>query len=231
VDFEEAVLLCREQAASLLVYKLDRVSRTLTGVPDLLRQGVGVRVATMPTVSEEMLCMLSALGADEVKRISMRTREALAARKARVQTAVVQKRPAPPASMGRLGCLQRQLHAARRFGECRRIAIENAMAGMKPGANALAIMRRFPDSGRVTNGTIHRWVHRVPRLTRDELETQVAVARGKLRAAKARGALRAAADELRRVRDAGQDETDARAALVLAQERYREEKRPCLATK
>lgn len=155
--FNQAVLMCRKHRAALLVYKLDRVSRTLQAVPDLMRQEVEVVVSTMPSATPLILCMLSALATDEAERISYRTKEALAARRRRLGPPSV--KPVMPSSVseaGRLTKLHRNLQKTRNFRDAARRYAER---GLSLRQNADAVMLEYPLSGRVTAMKVWRWLH------------------------------------------------------------------------
>ena len=67
----------------LLIAKLDRLSRDAYFLMGLQRSGVRFIAADMPSANELVVGMMALLAQEERKLISRRTREALAARKAR----------------------------------------------------------------------------------------------------------------------------------------------------
>lgn len=80
----EALALCRKQKATLLVSKLDRLSRNVAFVATLLEdRGVEFVVASLPTASRFELHLYAALAEQERTFISQRTKAALAAAKER----------------------------------------------------------------------------------------------------------------------------------------------------
>lgn len=80
----EALELCRKQKATLLVAKLDRLSRQVSFVANLLEEkGVEFVVASLPQASRFELHLYAALAEQERTFISQRTKAALAAAKER----------------------------------------------------------------------------------------------------------------------------------------------------
>jgi len=80
----EALALCRKQKATLLVAKLDRLSRQVSFVANLLEEkGVEFVVASLPQASRFELHLYAALAEQERTFISQRTKAALAEAKER----------------------------------------------------------------------------------------------------------------------------------------------------
>jgi DNA invertase Pin-like site-specific DNA recombinase len=80
----EALALCRSEKATLLVAKLDRLSRNVAFVANLLEEkGVEFVVASLPQASRFELHLYAALAEQERAFISQRTKAALAAAKER----------------------------------------------------------------------------------------------------------------------------------------------------
>jgi DNA invertase Pin-like site-specific DNA recombinase len=80
----EALAVCRKQKATLLVAKLDRLSRNVAFVAALLEdKTVELVVASLPQASRFELHLYAALAEQERTFISQRTKAALAAAKAR----------------------------------------------------------------------------------------------------------------------------------------------------
>ena len=76
--------LCREQKATLLVAKLDRLSRQVSFVANLLEdKSVEFVVASLPQASRFELHLYAALAEQEREWVSLRTKAALAAAKER----------------------------------------------------------------------------------------------------------------------------------------------------
>lgn len=78
-----ALDLCRRQRAVLLIAKLDRLARNVHFVSGLLESGVSFIAADQPSKDRFMLHVQAAFAEEEARRISVRTREALAAAKRR----------------------------------------------------------------------------------------------------------------------------------------------------
>ncbi|MDB5439698.1 MAG: hin [Caulobacteraceae bacterium] len=78
-----ALDMCRRKKAILLIARLDRLSRSLAFVAQLLDANVEIRAADMPEANRMMLQMLAVFAEHERRLIGERTRLALAAAKAR----------------------------------------------------------------------------------------------------------------------------------------------------
>jgi DNA invertase Pin-like site-specific DNA recombinase len=78
----KALVLCKEQKAQLLVAKLDRLSRSVLHIAQLMEQ-IDFKVATMPQADKFQLHLFAALAQQEREFIATRTREALASLKKR----------------------------------------------------------------------------------------------------------------------------------------------------
>ena len=76
---EEALHLCRVNKATLLVQKVDRLSRDLEQLARIVKdKTVPIRVATLPNADNFQIHLFGALAAQEREFISIRTRAALA---------------------------------------------------------------------------------------------------------------------------------------------------------
>jgi DNA invertase Pin-like site-specific DNA recombinase len=80
---QQALDHCRQTGATLLIAKLDRLARNVHFISGLMESKVRFVACDMPTVEPFMLHVQAAFGEEEARRISRRTREALAARLAR----------------------------------------------------------------------------------------------------------------------------------------------------
>ncbi len=80
----EALAACKAQGATLVVAKLDRLSRDVADISALMKS-VSFKVATMPEADSFQLHIYAALAEQERKFISQRTKEGLAALKARAE--------------------------------------------------------------------------------------------------------------------------------------------------
>ena len=83
-ELQKALLLAEKEKTTLLVAKLDRLSRSVAFIAKLMEdKKVRFRVATMPDADEFQLHIYAALAQQERKFISERTKEGLAQAKAR----------------------------------------------------------------------------------------------------------------------------------------------------
>lgn len=79
----KALAQCRRAKATLLIARLDRLSRSLSFVAQLLDANVEIRCADMPEANRLLLQLLAIFGEHERQMIRDRTKAALAAAKAR----------------------------------------------------------------------------------------------------------------------------------------------------
>lgn len=79
----EAIKMCRIKRATLCIAKLDRLARNVHFISGLLETGVDFLAVDQPTKDRFMLHLHAAFAEEEARRISTRTREALAAAKRR----------------------------------------------------------------------------------------------------------------------------------------------------
>lgn len=82
-QLQAALGLCRNEKATLLIAKLDRLARNVHFISGLLESGVEFVAADAPSKDRFMLHVQAAFAEEEARRISLRTKEALAAAKAR----------------------------------------------------------------------------------------------------------------------------------------------------
>jgi len=79
----DALSICKRGGAVLLVAKLDRLARSVHFVSGLMRAGVRFVAVDMPEANELTVHIMAAFAEHEAKRISQRTRDAVAAARAR----------------------------------------------------------------------------------------------------------------------------------------------------
>lgn len=83
-ELQKAIALARAEGAELLVSKLDRLSRKVSFIAALMDdKALKIRVASMPNADKFQLHIYAALAEQERDFISLRTKQALAAAKAR----------------------------------------------------------------------------------------------------------------------------------------------------
>jgi DNA invertase Pin-like site-specific DNA recombinase len=82
-QLEQALAICEPSGATLVVAKLDRLSRNLAFLAKLQDSGARFVAADMPEANELTIHIMAAVAQAERKAISTRTKEALAAAKAR----------------------------------------------------------------------------------------------------------------------------------------------------
>lgn len=83
-ELEKAIDLAKKNNAELLVSKLDRLSRKVSYISALMEDSaLKIRVASMPNADPFQLHIYAALAEQERRFISLRTKQALAAAKAR----------------------------------------------------------------------------------------------------------------------------------------------------
>lgn len=82
-ELQKALALCRVHNATLLVAKLDRLSRNVNFITSLQNGGVKFVACDMPDVNEMTVQIVAVMAEAEAKAISERTKKALAAAKAR----------------------------------------------------------------------------------------------------------------------------------------------------
>lgn len=81
----EALNLCRQKKARLVIAKLDRLARNVAFIASLMDGGVDFTACDMPEANRLTLHILAAVAEHEREMISRRTKDALAAAKVRGQ--------------------------------------------------------------------------------------------------------------------------------------------------
>jgi DNA invertase Pin-like site-specific DNA recombinase len=79
----EALRLCRLHGATLIIAKLDRLARNVAFISNLMESGVEFTAVDFPQANRLTVHILAAVAEHEAKAISTRTKDALAATKAR----------------------------------------------------------------------------------------------------------------------------------------------------
>jgi DNA invertase Pin-like site-specific DNA recombinase len=80
---DEALKLAKKEGAVLVIAKLDRLARNVYFIAGLMESGVEFVAADMPTKDKFMLHIQASFAEEEARRISQRTRAALAEAKKR----------------------------------------------------------------------------------------------------------------------------------------------------
>lgn len=76
-QLKQAIELCQEKGATLLIAKLDRLSRSVTFISQLQDAGIDFKCADMPDASKLTIHIFAALAQHERELISQRTKAAL----------------------------------------------------------------------------------------------------------------------------------------------------------
>jgi DNA invertase Pin-like site-specific DNA recombinase len=119
-ELMKALAECKKRRARLIIAKLDRLARNLHFISGLMESGIEFIVCDVPGANRMMFQILAVFAEHEREMISKRTKEALAAAKARGQ---ILGNPNPrPASL--LGNKVRQV-AADNFAETVRPLVQN----------------------------------------------------------------------------------------------------------
>jgi len=82
-ELRKALELCRKSGATLLIAKLDRLARNVHFVSGLMESKVKFVACDLPEANQLTIHIMAAFAEHEARRISERTRDALAAAKAR----------------------------------------------------------------------------------------------------------------------------------------------------
>lgn len=83
VELDRAMAMCRSMGCTLVVGKLDRLSREVGFINDLMRGDVKFVCSDMPQANELTIHIMAAIAQHERKMISVRTKESLAVLKNR----------------------------------------------------------------------------------------------------------------------------------------------------
>jgi DNA invertase Pin-like site-specific DNA recombinase len=113
-QLEAALAACRLHGATLLIAKLDRLSRNALFLLGLQAAGVDFVAADMPTANRLTVGIMAMVAEEEARAISVRTKAALAAAKARGTVLGGNRGVVPTAKMRKLSVAARQERAAAR---------------------------------------------------------------------------------------------------------------------
>jgi len=73
----QAIKEAQKQKAKLVIARLDRFSRSVSFIAQVMEQGIGLTIAEMPTATDFQLHIFAALAQEERRLISVRTKAAL----------------------------------------------------------------------------------------------------------------------------------------------------------
>lgn len=82
-ELQRAIQLAKRESAKIVIARLDRFSRRVSFIANILEQGIGLVCAEMPHATDFQLHIFAALAQEERRLISERTRAALAEAKRR----------------------------------------------------------------------------------------------------------------------------------------------------
>jgi DNA invertase Pin-like site-specific DNA recombinase len=153
---KEALEACQRLGARLILAKLDRLSRDVAFIANLMKTSADFVIVDMPDANKLTIHIMAAVAEAERSAISTRTREALKAAKARgVKLGSPSNLSGEAAAKGRqLGQEARQ-ERARRFAEMMRGQIERLH---KEGMSLHAIARQLTEEGQLTaSGKTGKW--------------------------------------------------------------------------
>ena len=152
-ELAKAIEACRLYRARLVVAKLDRLARNAFFLHQLKAAGIDFVCCDMPDANQLTISILAAVAEDEAKRISDRTRAALAAAKRRGRIL------GNPANLKRqdegrrLGTKARQAHAQARAAELRPVIDSLRAQGLSLRAVARELATRKIPTARGGNWT------------------------------------------------------------------------------
>jgi DNA invertase Pin-like site-specific DNA recombinase len=82
-ELQRAIQLAKRENAKIVIARLDRFSRRVSFIANILEQGIGLVCAEMPNATDFQLHIFAALAQEERRLISERTKAALAEAKRR----------------------------------------------------------------------------------------------------------------------------------------------------
>ena len=82
-ELKEAIRLCRQKKATLVIAKLDRLARNVAFIAALMESKVEFAIVDMPSATPFTIHIMAAVAEQEAEAISKRTKAALIATKAR----------------------------------------------------------------------------------------------------------------------------------------------------
>lgn len=155
-QLREALEACERLGATLLIAKLDRLSRDVAFIAKMMRGSVEFVACDFPAANRLTIHILSAVAEHEREMISKRTKEALAAAKARgTKLGNPHGLSVKAAQRGRLLGIESRRVRSREFAAKRIDAIKRLR---EEGLSLNAIARRFNAEGTLTSrGKVGSW--------------------------------------------------------------------------
>ena len=168
-ELAKALAKCKKEGAVLLVAKLDRLARNVHFVSGLMQAGVKFKAVDLPEANDLTIHIMAAFAEHEAKRISDRTKAALAATKARGTIlgtagaanlkpnieqrqknadASALKMKGPVAGMRARGLTQRAM-----LNELNTLNVKTVNGGTWSLVQLQRLLKRLDDMGRVGGGT------------------------------------------------------------------------------
>lgn len=159
----QAIAQCRLTGATLLIAKLDRLSRNVAFIANLMEQGVPFVACDMPHAKPFELHIRASLAEEEARLISQRTRAALAAAKARgVKLGGYKGGPAPDHRLGSAALQQAADAYAARVGPTIRAMRGNGLTLRQIAASLTSEGIRTPRGGAWSACAVRNVLLRVP---------------------------------------------------------------------
>jgi DNA invertase Pin-like site-specific DNA recombinase len=155
-QLQAALDTCRKKRSTLIIAKLDRLARNVHFISGLLETGVNFVAVDQPTKDRFMLHIQAAFAEEEARKISQRTKEALAAAK---------RRGVEIGATGRERAKRYKTEAMDRAAELRPVIEELREAGFTHVRQVRDELNRrgvpSPGGGRWHLPTVHRTLRRM----------------------------------------------------------------------
>ncbi|HYF08582.1 MAG TPA: recombinase family protein [Acetobacteraceae bacterium] len=155
--FQAALLRCCQLGAVLVAARLDRITRRAHTLSQLLEDGVSIRAADMPGADDLMMRVYAAMAQKERELISERTRQALAAAKARGTRLGGDRGYRPRSGPDAQAAAQARREAAERAAH--RLSLEIEAAAVIGVAHPAALARFLTERSVPTPRGRTRWTH------------------------------------------------------------------------
>lgn len=151
----EALAACQRLGARLIISKLDRLSRSVSFIANLMNSRADFLIVDMPDANRLTLHLMAAIAENEREMISRRTKEALQAARARgVRLGTPANLTTAAALRGRKLGLQVSKERARRFAERMSGQVERLR---REGNSLRAIARQLNEEGALTASGKGAW--------------------------------------------------------------------------